>query len=97
MPLDKKTVEIFDQMLEFYNWIEVENQDLLSKLDNTNNFNKQTYKAAVGTYQKWCTDIFPQMDQKERMNYKLAFAQQVLAILHAHAPNHHIHRALSKK
>ena len=97
MPLDASSVKIFDQMLEFYYWTEVKNLDLLVQMSDTNNFNKENYKAAVGTYQQWCIELYPKMDANEKLNYKLAFAQQTLSILHAHAPNHKIHRQLSKK
>ena len=96
MPLDAQAMEIFDEILEYYNWPKHLDNSILDKLKDTKNFNTANYKSAVSCYMNWCKIIFPNMVDEEKDNYKLAFAQQTLNILHVHAPTHHIHKALSE-
>ena len=96
MPIDDAAIVIFDNVLEYYNWPKHTNDDILEKLENTKNFNPSNYKTAVSCYLNWCTRIYPSMVDENKDNYKLAFAQQTLNILHEHAPNHHIHKALNE-
>ena len=96
MPLDVQSMEILDEVLEYYNWPKHSDDSILDKLKDTNNFDATTYKSAVSCYLNWCNKVFPNMVDEEKDTYKLAFAQQTLNILHAHASTHHIHKALSE-
>lgn len=97
MPLDNQSVLIFDEVLHYYNWPKHEENDLLEKMNDTNNFSPANYKYAVSCYMNWCQNIYPNLDKENQESFKLAFAQQTLNILHEHAPRHHIHKALSEQ
>ena len=97
MPLTQESMMIFDDVLEYYNWPIHNDNTLLAKLEKQENFNPSNYKSAVSCYRNWCAIIYPSMVDENKDEYKLALAQQTLNILHAYAPNHHIHKALSKQ
>ena len=94
--LDHQSVKIFDTVLNYYNWPEHSDDSILNKLAETNNFNHSTYKLAVSCYIHWCVSLYERCSIEERDGFKLAFAQQTLNILHEHAPQHHIHKALNE-
>lgn len=96
MPLDENSIKIFDEILEYYNWPVHEDDSILEKMEDTNNFNPSNYKTAVSCYRNWCENIYPSMDNEHQEDHKIALAQQTLNILHEHAPKHHIHRALDE-
>ena len=96
MPLDNQSVKVFDEVLEYYNWPETVDFGVLDKMQDKDNFNEKNYKQAVACYLDWCVNVYPGVDPKNQSEFKLAIAQQALNILHAHAPNHHIHKALSE-
>ena len=94
--LDSNTVNMFDQALALYVWPEVEDCKLLASMGDPNNFCKNTYPMAVGTYLQWMKCIYPYLEDKEKEELRIPTAQSVLNILHAHAIDHHIHLALQK-
>ena len=97
MPLDSQSVVIFDEILHYFNWPKHEDNTILEKLADTNNFNPSNYKLAISCYMNWCEQIYPNVAPQNQESFKLAFAQQALNILHAHAPNHHVHKALNEQ
>ena len=85
-----------DAKLKFFCWPSYTNyqESDLTKLEDTKNFNEDTYDEAVAIYIYWKKSILPSIEMGEQENYHHCLGQQVYNILHLFAPNHHIHLAL---
>ena len=94
--LNKETIDMFDQALALFIWPEVDDCKLLASMNDPQNFCKNTYPLAVGTYLTWMKQIFPHLTENEKEDLRIPIAQSVLNILHVHAKQHHIHLALQK-
>ena len=94
--MDANSVKIFDNVIEYYKWPPHTDNAILDQMTDYKNFTPGNYKSAVSCYKNWCEKIYPGLDISQRDNCKLVFAQQTLNIIHEHAPNHHLHKALAK-
>ena len=86
----------FNNTLKLFHWPVVQQVDIKT-LESADNFNANNYSQAVGTYIKWRNEFLPKLRPEEQNELQALHAQLTYNILHAHAPNHHIHLALKQE
>ena len=93
--MNAKAADYFDQQLNLFIWPKVETMDI-ERLHNVKNYTPENCDEAVGSYLKWLSEIFPQLDPEDKDEQHVTLAQLVLNILFEHDPEHHIHFALKQ-